>query len=249
MSSLELHAADLARDILETRELARVSLLYALAARLQSLEDELDELERSDLLANALFTTYELLEMVLLHLPIHDLLNARAVDKTFLAVIGRSQKLQRLLHLRTDTVQRQSHELPILNKTFNRTFPQLGPWKLIEYGYEAVGDGTYDLALYFDLNDDTYSRSKALALCDGITSPGLWQNMYLTRPVCRTVEVVLKHRGSPDRVVASSILLDAEVTMEDVQSTLQVMYNETVASENWRDHIDHTYTFTKNKHC
>ncbi|KAK4896649.1 hypothetical protein LTR27_005569 [Elasticomyces elasticus] len=254
MSSLELHAADLTRNISDARERATAflheGLSPAMETEVQSIIDGLDELERSDILANALFTTYELLEMVLLHLPIHDLLNARAVDRTFLAVIGRSRKLQRLLYLRTDTAQEElSHELPVLNKTFNRTRPQLGPWTLLRYGYKSVGDGIYDLALYYDLNDDAYSRSKALALCDGITNPGLWQNMYLTRPVCRSIEVVLRHRNSPQPVVARTIILDEEVTMDDVQSALQVMYNETVASANWRDHIDHTHTFTKNKHC
>ncbi|KAK3633383.1 hypothetical protein LTR56_015797 [Elasticomyces elasticus] len=250
MSSLELHAADLARDISKTRE--RATFLHDASSPVIRVEVQsiMDELERFGALANALFTTYELLEIVLLHLPIHDLLKARVVDKTFLAVIGRSQELQRLLYLRTDTAQGPSHELPILNKTFNsRTRPQLGPWRLLKYGYRSVGDGIYDLALYYDLNDDTYSRSKALALCDGITNPGLWQNMYLTRPVCRSIEVVLRHRNSPQPVVARTIILDAEVTMDDVQSALQVMYNQTVASANWRDHIDHTHTFTKNKHC
>ncbi|KAK5746355.1 hypothetical protein LTR17_000735 [Elasticomyces elasticus] len=175
MSSLELHAANLARDMLETRERARVSLLYALAARLQSLEDETDELERSDLPANALFATYELLEMVLLYLPIHDLLNARAVDKTFLAVIGRSQKIQRSLYLLADGTQVPSDVPPVLNGLLDMADPRLGPWRLKQHGHAANDDGTYDYGLYYELDDDTYSRGKALTMCDGITKPGLWQ--------------------------------------------------------------------------
>ncbi|KAK3655847.1 hypothetical protein LTR22_010142 [Elasticomyces elasticus] len=244
MSSLELPAADLARDVLEIRERERVSLFYALAARLQSNEDRLDELERSDMLANALFTTYELLELVLLHLPIHDLLNARAVDKTFLAVIGRSQKLQRSLYLDPENPQGPSNVPPVLNGLFfNRATPQLGHWTLMESGHAANDDGTYDYGLFYELDDDYYSRAKALTLCEGITRPGLWQSMYITRPV------FLRHRGDPQDWVASVLLDHAEVTMDDVQSTLQIMYNKTVASANWRDHIDHTHTFTKNKHC
>ncbi|KAK4951483.1 hypothetical protein LTR10_010459 [Elasticomyces elasticus] len=252
MSPLELHAAGLARRISETRERATAflhnTLSPAMEADVQRIIHGLDELERYDM-ANALFTTYELLEMVLLHLPIHDLLDARAMDKIFLAVIGRSQKLQRSLYLLADSTQGPSGVPPVLNGLWNMADPRLGPWRLKLHGHAANGDGTYDYGLFYDLDDDYYSRAKALTICEGFTRPGLWQSMYITRPVSRSVEVVLRHRSSPDRVVASTILLDGEVTMDDVQSTLQGMYNKTVASANWRNHIDHTHTFTKNKHC
>ncbi|KAK5715389.1 hypothetical protein LTR15_010032 [Elasticomyces elasticus] len=128
-------------------------------------------------MANALFTTYELLEMVLLHLPIHDLLDVRAVDKTFLAVIGRSQKLQRSLYLLADSTQGPSGVPPVLNGLLGMADPRLEPWRLKLHGHAANGDGTYDYGLFYDLDDDYYSRAKALTTCEGFTGPGLWQTL------------------------------------------------------------------------
>ena len=53
--------------------------------------------------ASTVWSTYELLEQILLHLPLRALLLAQRGNKASLDVIGRSQSIQRALWLEAST--------------------------------------------------------------------------------------------------------------------------------------------------
>lgn len=199
-------------------------------------------LARIDNLLADVLGTYELLELIL-HTNTGDLVVAQRVNKTFKAVIERSIQAQRKLFLMTTDAQREPGR-PELN--WHTQEVQLGPWKIASY-YECrntPGSGV-QLVLEYALCDDFYSRAKPLAMMSKQYAHGSWRNMLCSRQLPNSVRVKL-YTKSKKQLIDRIILDRGAVTMGEVQGCLQAMYTATVASEWWRDYVDHKQTFEKN---
>lgn len=251
----------------ENRESCRYSSEYyrQLSTRLQLADDAI----------RSVLETYELLEMILLHLPMRRMLLAQRVSKATRTIIQRSIHLQRALYLLPAPLSARTPSLtlqPTLNNViYSRWMPQLGPWTLdtrfIKRRTEEAP--TTDLHLHFKVAYDHYSRAKPIDKIPSRFPTGSWTRMLLTQPACDRIilcllaksgrrmagAVIGKTRadilmfatsGSRVAVVEMEKSILELLTLGDIQELLQGMYMASAASKNWREYADHKLTFKKN---
>ncbi|TKA59223.1 hypothetical protein B0A55_11935 [Friedmanniomyces simplex] len=218
--SLELYVAESDNDLIISRDPASVHQHGKKATTGRAHREIMDRLLPCNTPADAVLTTYELLELIVLQLPVRNLVIARCVNMNFYAVISRPEKLQRALYLKAEDAEDTNGASPVLNENVTVDGQQLGPWRLVAHTYRPVGNGGHNLTLLHELNDGSFSRAKPLALC-GRAKTGLWQQMYITQPVCRRVDVGLRFRSHQLSLFAISFtFFRPGATMGEVQNAL-----------------------------
>ncbi|KAK5718984.1 hypothetical protein LTR17_015491 [Elasticomyces elasticus] len=243
---LERHAAALAGDLLASRALARRYRSIQRPIMGVISQAAVGPLQRFDALANAVFTTYELLEMILLHLPMRGLLLASGVNKAFHDLINRSQAIQRALCMQAGKLQATEDDpVPDWNVMLCDNSLQLGPWSYREdepcmpaCNYPGKGE----LEIFYFLDDHHFSRAQPLPPADSpkaeFIEAGSWQKMYLTWNTYQSVGVTLFHQGE-ETPWSHHVFDDGQVTMGELQETMRTMFNSTIASDRWPEYVDH----------
>ncbi|KAK3633382.1 hypothetical protein LTR56_015796 [Elasticomyces elasticus] len=248
-NELEKHAKDLTEDLLASRDFVACYAIHRDSARKQPVVGHFApmvarRLRQIDALIDRVFTTYELLEMILLLLPQRDLLLASGVSKAFQNIISRSQAIQHALCMRVGTVQATDDDCePEWNMLICDNSLQVGPW--IHHDSWPSVPGPLDavkLEISYMLDDDHFSRAPFLPSADSTESlymnAGSWEKMYLTRNTYQSVAVTLHHQG--DATPSTRYVFDnGQVTMGELQEVMRVVLNSTIASNLWREYIDH----------
>ncbi|KAK3702054.1 hypothetical protein LTR37_015168 [Vermiconidia calcicola] len=210
-------------------------------------------LKRFDAVARRVFETYELLEMILLYLPVRTLLLVQRVNRIFKAVTERSLSLRRALFLVPGAQSRG--DLPLHHETTanhwirEEDIPNTGPWKFIylrelRYLDDPLGP-RYNLEFAYLLSDDFCSRFKPLAQIHAPFAHGSWRNMLPTLPSYDGVYAEL-YCSQEKRSLARALVGTGAVTMGQVQEMLGKLYTKTLASDDWRNYVDGFTTFNKN---
>ena len=159
-------------------------------------------MQREPLPSETALDVTELLEHILLFLPMSDLLRAQRVSKYFRDTILHSQCLQEALFLRPRGVWIDQTTLPELNSLFahhtaveyqNIGFPHKGtlyymsaPQRILvpnpDHLIEDKGYGTWHLDVSIQNLDPVLGKDIIpLPASDG----GSWQNMYMSNPPCQ----------------------------------------------------------------
>ena len=200
-------------------------------------------LRRFDNLAAAVFGTYELLEIILLYTWPRTMVALQRVSKAFKVIVSTSLSIRRALFLEPP----RQVCAPAANRLFfNPHKLQLGPWKLTRYGpRKLLAPIGFELVLDYELLDDFCSRAKPLNEEDAVPRSESWRTMLLSQPLRERVTVRLYPKAM--RYVIKRVIYErGDITMGVVQEALQYMYVCTVASEDWRDYVDHRMAFKKN---
>ncbi|KAK5114989.1 hypothetical protein LTR85_010027 [Meristemomyces frigidus] len=205
-----------------------------------------DRLQVVDDLVAAVFGTYELLEMILLLTNLHDLVRVQRVSKTFKAIIDRSARIRQALFL--EPMQQRENVRSPRNAVSHLSKIQRGPWKLTYHNTHITeAKPGHEFYMKFELNESFCSRAKPLALMELPFAHGSWQDMRVCCAMVDRITITLFIKSSPRRRLIGSFQCDgATLTIGEVQEKLQVMYAKTVASESWRDYVDHKQTYKKN---
>ncbi|KAK5718983.1 hypothetical protein LTR17_015490 [Elasticomyces elasticus] len=244
---LEQWAVRLTEGLLASRRLAKGyrvnSSPYELGGRIaiagKTERDIQAGLQRVDALVHTVFRTYELLEMILLRLPMRDLLLATQVNKTFQGIIERSDPIQRALYMKPDIADLPSGgNFEFNDLLWGSSSPHDGPW----YGGGAETHYPSTLVLDYWHEQHYFERAPPLEICDGFGSAGSWQKMYLTRPTAKMVEISLWPIGDGATHAGDVFINYHQATMGVIQDTLRKMYSQTVASDQWREFMDDTAT-------
>ncbi|KAK5697271.1 hypothetical protein LTR97_007407 [Elasticomyces elasticus] len=242
--ALERYAARLAEDLLASRHLVKTYQPRLYQRRKLPITGSithsfLEKLQRVDALAHKVFSTYELLEMILLQLPMRDLLFACGVSKTFQDIINRSEPIQQALFMKPDTTKLLDGESVAVNDLlwFDH-MPKYGPWRID--GAEL--SGSTEVCLGHWLGVHYFRRAKPIEKCEGYGASGSWENMYLTRPVTDEVLLYLWPVGDETESAGGVSLHGAQATMGAIRDSVRRMYSETIASDQWREYMDDTAT-------
>lgn len=142
----------------------------------------------------SVFAIYEVLEGILLHLPMRDLLNLQRVNKTFQHVIERSVPLQQSLYL-----------LP--NPTSCERGEGFGKVNTLALGYLEATDTNGSIT------NNCLTLSVPLATVDHVPAHGSWRTMLALQPpydvfICVKV-LMCKHL-----VHAQTLVLDVSYTTD-----------------------------------
>jgi len=193
----------------------------------------------------AVFDTYELLERILLHLPMRNLLSASSINKTFQAIITRSKAIQQALFLQADMSayardSRPPSTTPTINwHLFRNCMPQLGPGVFGDCTATEIsgGNGSFEVKVTYDMSEGLSDTVQPPSLCAVPSDNRSWRKMYLTMPECWKITVMLENaRRRP--VGQVWFWENGSVTMGRVQEGLRELYSQTLASENWRDYAN-----------
>ncbi|KAK4896650.1 hypothetical protein LTR27_005570 [Elasticomyces elasticus] len=248
-NELEKHAKDLTEDLLASRGFVACYAIHRDSARKQPVVGHFApmvarRLRQIDALIDRVFTTYELLEMILLQSPQRDLLLASGFSKPFQNIISRSQAIQHALCMRVGTVQATEDDCePEWNMLICNNSLQVGPWCYQEnYPGIPATPGEGELEIQYTLDDHYFSRARSLPWVGSPASlyaeAGSWQKMYLTRNTYQSVGVTLFHQGE-DTPCSHHVFDDGQVTMGELQEVMRNMFNSTIASNLWREYVDH----------
>ncbi|KAK3655848.1 hypothetical protein LTR22_010143 [Elasticomyces elasticus] len=242
--TLERYAARLAENLLASRHLVKTyqPRLYQrrkLPITGSITHSVLEKLQRVDALAHCVFNTYELLEMILLHLPMRDLLFACGVSKTFQKIINRSDPVQKALYMKPDTSELPDGQDLAFNSMLWRGYcPKYGPWRI--NGAGVFGSSKVELAHWLETH--YFKRAKSIEKCVGYDAAGSWEKMYLTRPVPEKVMLDLYSVGDGTDSADSVYLDGPQATMGVIRDNVQRIYSNTIASDQWREYMDDTAT-------
>lgn len=159
-------------------------------------------MQREALPSKTVLDVTELLENILLFLPISDLLRVQQVSKCFRDTIAQSSSLQEALFLRPKNVRNDQALLPELNPLFahhaavghhNIGFPHKGTLYYISAPQRILvsnpiriinkqGYGTWHLTISIqDLDPRLVKDTTPLLSVDN----GSWRNMYVSNPPCQ----------------------------------------------------------------
>lgn len=147
------------------------------------------------------FATAELLESILRHLPVGDLLLAQRVSRTFKNTISSSPMLQQNLFFQPRPVDRVSraHNEPEMNPLLRDAFP---PW--FEHCDSACE--FHDLDSFESLDWDRNPQQRTAFARKEAT----WRSMLVIQPACTTLQVVqcILNDGD-DKIRSREICFDA----------------------------------------
>ncbi|KAK5688824.1 hypothetical protein LTS10_000802 [Elasticomyces elasticus] len=242
--ALERYAARLAEDLLASRHLVKTyqPRLYQrrkLPITGSITHSVLEKLQRVDALAHTVFNTYELLEMILMHLPMRDLLFACGVSKTFQKIIDRSEPIQQALYMKPDTTKLpDGGHVTINDILWDDHMPKYGPWRIDG----AQLSGSSEVRLGHWLGVHYFRRAKPIEKREGYHASGSWEKMYLTRPVTDRVRLYLWPVGDETKSAGRVLLDGSQATMGAIRDNVRRMYSETIASDQWREYMDDTAT-------
>jgi hypothetical protein len=220
------------------------------------------KLNAVDAAAMAVLESYELLEMILLELPLKDMLLAQRTSKTFQSLTKKSLPIRGALFLEPGQVQalaprailQQLNCNPLLARLLRLRFnpadvflcasPVTGPesvtpwrlpWRLENVSWSPFSPSPHTITMKFKLNDNVNKQAKRVHAFD---TNGSWRDLRLFQPACAQLRVELLTRFP--RVCGSLRFERCDVTMGEIVDALSQIYNSTVASPSWT-HYGHDY--------
>ena len=196
--------------------------------------------------ANAVFNTHELLERILLELPIIDTLRLRRMNRAWRHIVNTRPALQRKLYYRPTPTKHDATCVPRradINPLLKTSHPiwsttKSDPWHLRSITRTAVVDenNTFQLPaieLDFTLNDIYCRRYDHISSYGNRATRGSWRRVLITQtPSARIMARLSNHRSDRYKYINTQ-WFPASSTLGEVCDWLEKTYMETVGAEEW----------------